>query len=243
MANKHCEVCNKDVKYCNWARHTKSKKHLKKSNDIKEEKQKENNKLDKKDLEILLLKRENELLKEQIKELRKENRELKVVNNITNTTNNTINVNVVGEENLKGLMNQSLFENISIACNGDDYNSIGPNPQNAIELVLEQINNKSVNHNIRYPNKRTDDCEAKIDKWVTSGIIDEIINQIKRCPEQLETMLEDFKNETGIIHQEDINKIIDNLENAIPNDDELIKKKYKKVIKKLKRFWYDNTKK
>ncbi len=248
---KHCDICNKDISYNNFAVHLKSKRHIKKENELNGNKQEELNEIEKlkniiREKDELLSNRnvEIKLLREQMKILRDENKELKVVNNITNnTTNNTINVNVVGDENLKGIMNASLFDQVAIACNGDSYNNIGPKPHDAIELVLEQINNKSVNHNIRYPNRRTDDCEAKIDKWITSGIIDEIINQIKRCPEQLETMLEDFKNETGIIHQEDIDKMIENLENAIPNDDELIKKKYKKVIKKLKRFWYDTTKK
>ncbi len=233
-----CRYCGNDFKHqSGLSRHEKKCR----------EKRKKKEKTEIEELKILLIQKETEikLLREQNETLRKENKELKVVNNITNnnTTNNTIVINSVGEENIKGLMNASLFDKVAIACNGDDYNNTAPNPHNAIELVLEQINNKSVNHNIRYTNKSYDDCEAKIDKWVTSGIIDEIISQIKRCPEQLETMLEDFKNETGIIHQEDIDKIIDNLEKAIPDDDELIKKKYKKIIKKLKRFWYDNTKK
>ncbi len=232
---QHCETCNKDISYAGWARHLKSKKHIKLSNQ-------EDEKINQKDLEILLLKKENELLKEQIKELRKENKELKVVNNITN---NTINVNVVGEENTKGIMNQSLFEKIAIACNGDNYNNIEANPHNAIEYVLNEVHNKPENQNVKYPNLRSKNSRIyKNNKWVTVDIDEYIIDKIKRCPERLESMLEEFMNETGIIQKTDIDMIIQKIENEISHDDIVkLKKVFKDIIDRQRRLCYDTTKK
>ena len=69
-----------------------------------------------------------------------------------------------------------------------------------------------------------------------------VLNSISKYEDSVSKLNKDFMNNVGIIHQPDIDKIINNLEESIPEDNETIKKKYKNIIKKLKRFWYDNTK-
>jgi len=230
----YCKHCEKGYKHqSGLSRHEKKCKE-KKQTRISEE-----------DLEILLLKKEIELLKKENETLRNENKELKVVNNITNNNNNTIIVNAAGSENLKGIMNQTFFEQVAIACNGDDYNDIEANPDKAIELVLDEVYNKKENQNIKYPNLRASDCQIfKNNKWVTTDIDECIIDRIKECPEKLESMLEEFMNETGIIQQLDINIITNKLENRVSNNDILkLKKVFKNIIRKQRRVCYDSTKK
>ncbi len=226
-----CKYCEKEYKYQqSLSRHEKSCKENKEGNEIEELKKQ----LIQKETEIKLLREQNETL-------RKENKELKVVNNITN--NNTININNVGEENIKGIMNQTLFENIAIACNGDNYNNIEANHNKAIELVLDNVYNKEENRNVKYTNLQSNNCKIfKNNKWITTDIDECIIDRIKECPEKLESMLEDFMNETGIIQQTDIDVIINKLENKISDNDILkLKKVFKNIIKKQRRLYYDIT--
>jgi len=224
----NCEYCNKTFKTRpSMLRHIKKYCGNKK---IEEEKDK------------LILEQQTIIkeLRKQIETLRNENKELKVVNNITN---NTIVINNVGEEDTKGIMNQLLFENIAIACNGDNYNNIEANHNKAIELVLDEVYNKQENRNVKYTNLQSNNCKIfKNNKWITTDIDECIIDRIKECPEKLESMLEDFMNETGIIQQVDIDVIIEKLENKISDNDILkLKKVFKNIIKKQRRLCYDIT--
>ena len=267
MTKKHCDLCNKDISYAGWSQHLKSKKHIRNASKEEEEIQKETNEVEElkniiKEKDELLSNRsvEIKLLREQIKELRKENKELKVVNNITN--NNTINVNVVGQENMKGIMNDNVYSAIEVACLGDDYNNIKPNPHKAIELYLnETFINKEDNQNIKYTNDRSNKCEIfKNNKWIKADIDICVIDRIKECPENLEEMLEEYiirkfssLNEDENLSnknwykqsnfKKDIDVFVNNVDNQIDdNDIKKLKKIFKDIIKKHKIDIYNSTK-
>ncbi len=267
MSKKHCNFCNKDLSYAGWSRHIKSKTHIKKVNKqelIENENKKEILKeimINEQNNEILKLKEELLKCKEQLinekeknikleKEILKLNNTKTINNNTTNnndnrTINNNITINVIGQENVKGIMNQLLYENIYKASIGDDYNQIEPKPKNAIELYLNNVYNKPENQNIKYTNLQSNNCKIFEDnKWITKDIDNHMVKRIKNCSIKLEEMLKEFKNDKNIIHDNDIKLIIQKIDEVSYDlDNEIIKKTFYEIIKKQKRICYDNTKK
>ncbi len=241
-----CRYCDKDFKYQSGL-----SRHEKKCRKAHEKKEDEKDKLILKQQTII------EELRKQITDLKKENKELKVVNNITN---NTINVNVIGGENLKGIMNPSLFDKFAIACCGDNYNNTAPCPEKAIEYYLNEVYiNKPENHNIKYTNDRSNKCQIfKDSKWIKANINSIIIDRVKECPEKCEDMLEEYtinmyyemdcKDKSLSEHQwylqcgykEQIDKFINNIESFI-NDNGI--KKLTDIIDNHKTNCYNYTKK
>jgi hypothetical protein len=127
--------------------------------------------------------------------------------NNCNNTNNTININIQGEEDLKGIIDDEMY-----------YKLGGMEGLKILELYMKEVFiNKEENKNIKYSNTRSNKCRVyKGDERWSLAKIDKIINdRIKKSPINLNVMIDEhlktYDKEQRKIENETRKKIYDSL--------------------------------
>ncbi len=209
MERIHCNYCNKSIKKNGWSHHIKGKRHLKLFNDFNDNENKKEILLNQNDIikklkeenlkqkEVILKLKENLKDKEEIIKLLKQNKkETKTINNTTNNTNNITNniiINVQGKENIKGIMNPTLYQDLETLMLGDTYNNVEANIPKAINLCLTKFYKPKENRNIDYNNLQSNKCKVLTEQGlITKNINSAIMDRIKECPIMLYDTLEEY---------------------------------------------------
>ena len=196
----HCKYCVKDIKHkSSWSRHQKTKKHLNNKNLYNEEKKEEvietitTNESDKiKRLEDIIM-RQTEMINKLINKNTTVNNNDNTTNNTTNNTinnndNRVININIVGGEDFKGVMNEDL------SCKFIDLADI---KQLVLDTYLKQVYiNRKENRNIEYNDTSRKGCKVYKGngQWDSDDIDNVIEKRIKMSKQILPKMFKEMED-------------------------------------------------
>ena len=237
----HCKYCNKNIKHqSNYSRHNKTKRHLKKVGEYKEQNviketivikepiitSNENDKI--KRLEDIILK-QTEMIN---KLINKDNNT--TINNITNTTttnqtinndNRSININVIGNEDFKGIMDEELSTH---------FINIKDIKQLVLDTYLKQVYiNKEENRNILYNDASRNHCKVykgngTWEKDNINNIIDRRIGMSKQILPKMFREMDDYKECADVY-----NKVVNNVKDFVNNEKD--SEEYNNVVKNHKK--------
>ena len=231
----HCKYCNKDIKHkSSWSRHQKTNRHLKKvtlyvePEENKEEIIETTNESDKiKRLEDIIMKQT-----EMINRLINKDTTTTTNNNTNNTTNtqnitnnNVININIVGGEDFKGIMDDELSSKFI------DYADI---KELVLDTYLKKVYiDKEENRNIEYNDPTRKNCKVYKGngEWERDNINNIIERRIRASKQILPKMfkeMDDYKE-----CEEAYTKVCRNVKDFVNNEKDT--KEYNNVVKNHKK--------